>query len=135
MSRIGLQDVDLADCRFLYTLLEQRDPSVNISHKEMPSYEQHVAFIASHPYPFHKIIWFLGRRVGVIYVTSHDEVGIQIEETELHKGFGSQALRLIMEKYPGRRLLANINPKNEPSKKFFEGHGFTYIQNTYTNKV
>jgi RimJ/RimL family protein N-acetyltransferase len=128
---VDLRDVSLFDCRFLYNLLEQRDVSVNISHKSMPTYEQHVVFIASKPYPYHKVIQSYGRSVGVIYVTPHHEVGIQIEKSELRKGYGNEALHQLIVDHLGQRLLANINPANTPSIGFFEGAGFRHIQNTY----
>jgi RimJ/RimL family protein N-acetyltransferase len=131
-----LRDVLLTDCRFLYDLLAQRDPSVNISHKEMPTYEEHVVFIASHPYPYHKIIEVPGdvpgsrQPVGVVYVTPRNEVGIQLARQWCRKGIGSWALKQVLASCRGR-VLANIAPGNEASKKFFESHGYRLIQETY----
>jgi hypothetical protein len=53
----------------LYRLLEQREPHVNISHQRMPSWQEHVRFIASRPY----VAWYLIKHgpnyVGAIYLT------------------------------------------------------------------
>ena len=42
--------------RFLYELLAERDPIANISHKKMPSWQEHWKFIASEPYKFWGIV-------------------------------------------------------------------------------
>ncbi len=44
--------VVLKDAQFLYDLLFERPSYANISHKEMPTYDAHCAFIKSKPYRF-----------------------------------------------------------------------------------
>ena len=41
--------------RVLYELLAERNPEQNISHKAMPSFDEHCAFVASKPYQ----AWYL----------------------------------------------------------------------------
>ncbi len=127
---------------FLYDLLAQRRPEVNISHKAMPSFSQHEAFCASKPYAG----WWLvvprplfdgaGRAVfqvpvGACYITKMGEIGIQISRAHQRKGYARTALNTLIEMHKGRRLLANIAPGNEASRKLFEGFGFKHIQNTF----
>ena len=38
------------DADFLFELLLQRSSKENISHKKMPTYEEHIKFIISKPY-------------------------------------------------------------------------------------
>ena len=49
-SSIELRAVSKSDYRFLYNLLKERDPRANISHKKMPTYNEHVMFVSSRPY-------------------------------------------------------------------------------------
>ena len=49
-SSIKLNQVTKNDTLFLYDLLKNKDPNANISHKKMPSYDEHVKFVMSKPY-------------------------------------------------------------------------------------
>jgi hypothetical protein len=63
----------------LYSLLVQRRHS--ISHKEMPSPQQHRQFVLSHPYR----AWYLIKRgtefVGSIYLTEQNTIGVSAPAT------------------------------------------------------
>lgn len=118
--------------RFLFNLLSQRTPEENISHRKMPSYYEHIAFVQSEPYKEWYIIQNVkGVPVGSIYVTYQNEIGIFIEQLYRGDGYASAALYGIITLNPDTKFLANINPENEKSKALFEKFGFTYIQNTY----
>ena len=41
-NKIKLKAVSKSDYRFLYNLLKERDSKVNISHKKMPTYNEHL---------------------------------------------------------------------------------------------
>ena len=125
---------------FLYQLLAERPPEVNISHKRMPSFEEHEAFCASKPYAGWWLIVHASPReekvtfhdpVGACYITKMGEIGIQIARGHQRKGYARTALNTLIEMHKGRRLLANVAPGNEPSQKLFEGFGFKLIQHTY----
>ena len=47
------------------------------------------------------------------------------------KGIGFKALKLLIDKNPRKRYLANVNPKNKKSSYFFKNNGFNLIQHTY----
>jgi len=130
-SVTGVTDTEMT----LYDLLLERTPEMNISHKTIPSLEEHCRFVRSLPYPH----WYLiqmketGRpmiSVGSIYLTNRREVGIFIFRKHRRKGYAYEAMFQLLEKHPGG-ILANINPKNQASIKFFEGLGAKHIQNTY----
>ncbi len=114
----------------LYRLLEERKPSESISHRSMPSYEQHCRFVDSNPY----LGWYLvhadGEVVGATYITKERELGIGIFIAHRGKGYAKAALKIVMNKHPGR-FLANINPANEKSINLFSKLGFSRIQSTY----
>lgn len=130
-SIIKLKTVSKSDCQFLYDLLKERDPIVNISHKKMPSYEKHVKFVMSKPYSKWYIIKYKNQKTGSIYLTNQNEIGIFMKKEMQHKGIGKKALQLLMKCNSRSRYLANISPKNSKSIKFFEENGFRLIQYTY----
>ncbi len=126
-----LKKVTRSDSKFLYNLLRQRKPNENISHKKMPTYAEHVKFVMSNPYSKWYIIKYKNKKTGSIYLTHQNEIGIFLEKQSKGKGIGKQALCLLIKKNHRRRYLANINPKNTKSIKFFTKNGFKLIQYTY----
>ena len=115
-----MKEVDEKDVQFLYNLLEERKPVTYISHKKMPTYEEHVNFVKSSPYSKWYIIEVDGERAGSIYLTKQNEIGIFLNEGLQEKGIGSNALNVLIGKNPDLRYLANINPENKKSIKFFK---------------
>ena len=126
-----LRPVKKSDCLFLYVLLKERDPRANISHKKMPSFMQHVKFVLSKPYSKWYVIVESENDVGSIYLTKNNEIGIFIKKNMQGRGIGFKALKLLIEKNPRDRYLANVNPKNKKSIQFFKNNGFNLIQYTY----
>lgn len=121
----------------LYQLLGEREDHVNISHRVMPTMDEHYAFMDSMPYK----AWYLidtqpffpqahSHFVGSIYLSRQREVGIFLFREWIGKGFGAEAVGLLRARHPGR-MLANINPANEGSIRFFKSLGFRHVQNSY----
>ena len=129
-----LKAVTLEDSEFLYELLKQREGQVNISHCSLITWEEHLDYIKNHSYKSWDVIWVENNRVGNIYLTQRDEIGIFIDKKFQGSGYGSQALKQFMEKNGKKRYLANINPTNYKSIQFFGKHGFIHFQNTYHKK-
>jgi L-amino acid N-acyltransferase YncA len=123
--------VTKADVRFLYNQLKERDSKINISHKKMPSYNEHAKFVSSKPYSKWYIIYYKNKKIGNVYLSKMNEIGIFILKTIKVKGLGSLVLKQVLKKNPKTRYLANINPKNIKSAKFFKKNGFKMIQHTY----
>ena len=128
---ISIRSVKKSDSNFLYELLKQRDPRANISHKRMPSFKQHESFIQSKPYSKWYIIESSNDDIGSIYLSKNNEIGIFLIGKNQNKGIGCKALKLLIEKNPKIRYLANVNPKNKKSIDFFKKNGFKLIQHTY----
>lgn len=131
---------------FLYELMKERDPEVNISHSTLPSFEQHRQFVTRRPFR----LWFLIERapmgneppawLGYISATGLNEIGIVLRRQYRGNGFGPQAIGLLTQAHQplpaepsvrNGRWLANIAPTNEHSKHTFMKLGFTKIQETY----
>ena len=130
-----LKPVTIDDAKFLFDLLKQREGIVNISHKSLPTWEEHVEFIKNNTYQSWDIIWVDNVRIGNIYLTDRDEIGIFLDRKYQSNGYGSIAINEFMKKNGKKRYLANINPTNYKSIQFFGKHGFIHIQNTYHKKT
>ena len=128
---ISLRVVNSSDHRFLFNLLKERDSRANISHKKMPTYSEHVKFVKSRPYSKWYIIEKSNKKLGSIYLSKNNEIGIFLKKAYHGKNFASHALNLIIEKNPRDRYLANVNPKNVKSVNFFKKNNFKLIQHTY----
>lgn len=134
---------------WLYELMKEREPEINISHKALPSFEQHRQFVTRRPYRF----WYLLERqaegkedpvwVGYISATHNNEIGIILRKPYRGNGFGAQAISALMQMHkpnpaePSVRhghWLANIATRNMHSKHVFQKLGFTEIQSTYEFK-
>ena len=130
-SSISLKSVTNSDVKFLFDLLKERNPRVNISHKKMPTYNQHRKFIKSKPYSKWYIILKSKQKIGSIYLSKNDEIGIFLSKKFQGKNVGNFALNELMKKNPRKRFLANVNPKNKKSMEFFKKNGFKLIQYTF----
>ena len=126
-----LKNITKNDFRFLYELLSERDSVMNISHKKMPTYDEHVKFIMSKPYLQWYVVYYNGKKSGSVYLTMQNEIGIFVKKEVCGKGIGSRILELIIEKNGRGRYLANIGPRNKKSIEFFKKHKFNLIQHTY----
>lgn len=133
---------------FLYELMKERDPEINISHSTLPTFEEHKQFVWSMPYRF----WYLiesdvymsshnsWTSVGSINATNRNEIGIVLWKAYRGLGFGPQAIRAFLERHQplpveksvrSGHWLANIAPTNSHSQHMFIALGFRKIQETY----
>tara|TARA_Y100000815_G_scaffold189112_1_gene172640 strand:- start:367 stop:786 length:420 start_codon:yes stop_codon:yes gene_type:complete len=122
------------DALFLYDLLKERESTVNISHKKMPTYAQHIKFIESKPYSKWYVIKFNNKKIGSVYLSKQNEVGIFIKKNMHSQKLGTSVLNILMKKNHRKRYLANINPKNKKSIGFFKKNGFELLQYTFELK-
>jgi RimJ/RimL family protein N-acetyltransferase len=136
---------------FLYKMMEERqtEPEVNISYKELPSFEHHRAFWTRRPYRFTYLIEpsdYLPRDdlswqwAGYVSATARNEIGIVLLQAWRGHGIGPQAVQALLERHkPNPAVpsecsgcwLANVAPGNERSRRMFEKLGFRKIQETY----
>ncbi len=128
-----LTKVTYLDYRFLYDLLKERPSYANISHVDMPTWLQHCKFCESQPYSQWYVIKHKSTKLGSIYITHQNEIGIFIKREYQGKGAARWAVECIMAGLPGK-YIANISPKNKVSKKFFKKMGFKLIQHTFTKE-
>lgn len=129
----------------LYRLLAERPSAAGISHHELPSIEQHTAFVASRPYRIWCLVeaavaegeWSL---VGAVSATRQNEIGIAILKAHQRHGYAAQAItQMCLEHLPLPAVtsqrpgcwVANVAPQNEPSHALFRGLGAKVRQITY----
>jgi RimJ/RimL family protein N-acetyltransferase len=130
-SSIKLNQVTKNDTLFLYDLLKNKDPNANISHKKMPSYDEHVKFVMSKPYTNWYIIEYEKKNVGAIYLSKQDEIGISVSNDYEYDQIVKPALKLLMKLNQRKRYLANTSPKNVRSQEFLLKNGFTGLEYVY----
>ena len=130
-SSIKLKAVTKNDALFLYDLLKTRDPLANISHKKMPSYDEHVNFILSNPYTIWYIIEYEGKKIGSVYLSKQDEIGISLVDNLLYNKIGKSVIKSLIKNNPRKRYLANVSPQNKKLQDFFVNNGFTGLEYTY----
>lgn len=130
-NQIRLKYVSKLDYHFLYDLLKQRKPEVNISHKKMPTMKQHEKFVSSKPYKKWYIIKFLNESIGSIYLSYQNEIGFFLKKEYEKNTIRNYVLDLFIKKNPQSKYFVNINPKNKRLSKFFQNNGFTLLQKTY----
>jgi len=115
----------------LYELLRERTPEQSISHRRMPTMHEHRMFFHSKPYlAWNFILNEYDEIVGSIYLSKQREIGVFIFRIWHQYGYATQAVKQMMQDWPGK-FLANVNPENYASIKFFEQFGAKHIQNTY----
>ena len=118
--------------KILYDLLAERTPDQSISHREMPTWEEHCAFVAEHPYE----AWYLleegDKIIGATYITEADEIGLAIFTEFQRQGYGKKAVGLLLQEHPREAYFANIASRNEASKAFWQKLGFGLLQETYS---
>ena len=129
--QLSLKLVTNSDSKFLFDLLKERDSRANISHKKMPTYTEHIKFIKSKPYSKWYIIFKSKQKIGSIYLSKNDEIGIFVSKKFQGENIGNYTLSELIKKNPRKRFLANVNPKNKKSISFFKNNGFKLIQYTF----
>lgn len=114
----------------LYQLLQEREQHQCISHKELPSFINHLRFVDSRPYLAWYLVELRGTVIGATYLTRQREIGIFLFREHQGKSLGAKAVQLLMDAHPGP-FLANVAPTNPGSSEFFKNLGFKLIQHTY----
>ena len=131
IKKIMLKPVKKEDYKFLFELLEQRRPLANISHKRMPTWEEHVKFVKSKPYSKWYIIIHEDKKIGSIYLSKQNEIGIHLWGGNESDYLYLNTIKELMRVNSKRRFLVNISPKNKKYTKYFQELGFKMIQHTY----
>lgn len=138
LKQVNPENID--EAQFLYCLLAARPKNANISHRNMPSFFEHLVFMNNNPYRFWWIIMEGKQMVGATYLTFNNEVGVSVVAQHQHQGIAREALKMVLGKcnplpaVPSVRsgnFVAHINPKNKSSISLFKKMGFEHVQSTF----
>lgn len=128
---IWYEPVDHPHYQFLYDLLAERPKEANISHRKMPTFEEHKAFVDSFPYKEWFVIMDGSDMAGSVYLTHQNEFGMFVKKGYEGRGIATNAFKWVRERHPGERLLSNVNPKNKRIIDVLTRLGCRKIQETY----
>lgn len=122
----------------LFELLQQRGAEHAISHKKIPSFDDHCRFVDSRPYRFWYLIEVEGHYIGSVYITEMNEIGLFLKGSYALKI--QEAIELVLSKHQplpaisSKRIEAfsiNVNPRNLDLIQSVEAMGGQHVQNTY----
>jgi GNAT superfamily N-acetyltransferase len=119
--------------KFLYDLLTERKPFENISHKKLPSYNNHVKFIKSKPYAKWLLIECREKILGSVYLSKNNEIAIWIKKDikDYKMKIRKKVLEEIITKFTRKKYLINLNPRNKKIINFYKKNGFKLIHSTF----
>ncbi|MEX3011077.1 hypothetical protein [Hoeflea sp. TYP-13] len=121
----------------LYELLVSRKHG--ISHKHIPVFAEHIAFVRDHPYR----AWLLVREsetcLGSVYVHKDNTIGVNIDEERVVDCF-EEVLNKVLKSYQplppvksvrNAHFMINAAPTNRALISALENSGFSVAQVTY----
>lgn len=129
------QNIYHTNVKFLYKLLSERKEYQSISHRTMPTMNNHIKFVDLRPYREWYIINDGMSLIGSVYITEKSEIGLSILEEHQEKGYGTLTLTTIFNKHPKEIFYANINPRNHKSINLFKKMGFIWKSNSSKNNL
>ena len=142
-SMLRLQRLSSPVCpqhaRFLYTLLQHRKHS--ISHRQMPGYDEHIAFIENHPYRDWFLIFLRDSPIGTLYLGFDNSVGLHL--TEGHDVYLKPTISIMeqlltplppLKSIRSESFFFNIPPGNRRIRRLLESSGYYPTQLSMTKK-
>ena len=97
----------------------------------MPTYEEHIKFVRSQPYSKWYIIEIDGERVGSIYLTRQNEIGVHLFKMYEDEQRYQNIIKKLIAESTETRFFINISPRNELYINFAKKLGFNLKQYTY----
>ena len=113
--------------------MSERKQFENISHKKLPSYNNHVKFIKSKPYAKWLLIECREKILGSVYLSKNNEIAIWIKKDikDYKMKIRKKILEEITTKFTRKKYLTNINPRNKKIINFYKKNGFKLIHSTF----
>ena len=130
MYNLKFRLINKSDLKFLFNHLKERDPRENISYKKMPTYEEHVKFVLSKPYSKWYIIFEKNKKIGSVYLTKADEIGLHLKKEFFRESVIEQILECLMKNESNERFVFNVSPRNKKLMKFLQKNGYIISQQT-----
>ena len=117
-DKLKFKKVESSDCSVLYGLLKERN--FNISHRNLPTYENHKKFVNNNPYLEWYIIFLFDKVLGTFYIQEDNSIGINIINP--NESIINEILDFILN---------NFSPKEEVLSKI---PNYFYVNVANTNK-
>ena len=132
-------EINESNLNFLYELLKAREYS--ISHKEIPSFEEHYNFVQNHPYYKWFIIENNSNLIGSLYIHKDNSIGLDIlNEFEILIPNVLSFLEKRYEPLPyikslrSKNFFLNISPKNKRMHDLLKSLGYEISQISFEKK-
>jgi len=95
----------------------------------MPTYGEHLRFIKNHTYKKYYIVYKDKIRIGRVYITDKDEIGISLLKKY------NRLKKILFKNFSFHPFVkfVNVSPKNKLDQKILKGLGYKIIQHTYEN--
>mgnify|MGYP001430285144 CR=1 FL=1 len=151
-ERIELREVSLNDVTYLYELLKERDASITITQKNLPSLKEHKNFVGNQlrsingnrkniekagldPYDGWYIITSDATDLGSIWIEEDGNIGLQVQKKFQKIGLGVIAFKKIQKMHKKENYKTTVSPNNNESIKFCEELGFTLKEKTRDRNI
>ena len=151
-ERIELREVSLNDVTYLYELLKERDASITITQKNLPSLKEHKNFVENQlrsingnrkniekagldPYDGWYIITSDATDLGSIWIEEDGNIGLQVQKKFQKIGLGVIAFKKIQKMHKKENYKTTVSPNNNESIKFCEELGFTLKEKTRDRNI
>ena len=151
-ERIELREVSLNDVTYLYELLKERDASITITQKNLPSLKEHRNFVENQlrsingnikniektgldPYDGWYIMTSDATDLGSIWIEKDGNIGLQVQKKFQKFGLGVMAFKKIQKMHQKEIYKSTISPNNNESIKFIGELGFTLKEKTRDRNI
>jgi len=140
MQKLNFEEVskDLLEdqVEFLFNLLKSR--RFGISHKSMPTFNEHKFFISNFPYFKWLIISYGGTKIGALYINQDNSVSINLLPNKIKyldvtiKSFESKFLpQEPLKSLRSKNFFFNLHPEDIMMQKTLEKNGYVLSQISY----
>jgi len=146
-DRITLNPISLNNVNYLYQLLQERDSSITITQKNLPTTIEHKMFIKNQiksingnkneilkmkqdPYDGWYIIRSENLDLGSIWIEENGNIGLQIQKQYQNLGIGVVAFKKIQILHEKKIYKTTVSHQNQNSIKFCEKMGFELKEKT-----
>ena len=146
-DRITLNPISLNNVNYLYQLLQERDSSITITQKNLPTTIEHKMFIKNQiksingnkneilkmkqdPYDGWYIIRSENLDLGSIWIEENGNIGLQIQKQYQNLGIGVIAFKKIQILHEKKIYKTTVSHQNQNSIKFCEKMGFELKEKT-----
>ena len=133
-------EINKSNLKFLYMLLKVREYS--ISHKEMPSFEEHSNFVQNHPYYKWFIIKIDSNLIGAIYIHKDNSIGLNI--LNQFEKLIPDILSFLEKRYKplpyiksvrSKNFFLNLSPQNKRMHDLLISSGYEISQISFEKKI